>query len=114
MKEIKAYIRPNFLNSTIHALEEAGVRDITIIRVDALGTLADYEQDRWHVLRRYSAKYSAVAKIEIVCRDEEVRGLVEVIRTRGHTGEHGDGRIFVTEVSMAVNIRTGEEGEGAL
>lgn len=114
MKEIKAYVRPNFLDGTIEALEEAGARDMTVIRVDAIGALADYEQDRWHVLRKYSSKYSALAKIELVCRDDEAAQFVEVIREHCHTGERGDGRIFVSDIASVVNIRTGKTGEKAL
>lgn len=114
MKEIKAYIRPTYLEVAIQSLEEAGARDITVIRVDAIGALADYEQDRWHMLRKYSEKYSALAKLEIVCRDDEARGFVDIIKNHCHTGERGDGRVFVSDVSIAVNIRTGDEGDSAL
>ena len=114
MKEIKAYMRPTFLDVTLSCLEKAGARDITVVRVDALGALADYEYDRWHILRKYQEKYSGVAKLEIVCRDDEVREFVEIIREQSHTGEHGDGRVFVSPIELAVNIRTGEEGDDAL
>jgi len=39
---------------------------------------------------------------------------VQVIQEKAHTGERGDGRIFVTNVEKTVNIRTGEEGNKAL
>jgi nitrogen regulatory protein PII len=61
MKEVKAYVRLNFLDAIIESLEQAGARDITIVRVDAVGALADFEKDRWHVLRKYAEKYSVVA-----------------------------------------------------
>lgn len=114
MKEVKAYMRPAFLDSTIESLEKAGARDITIVRVDAIGALADYEFDRWHVLRKYQEKYSAVAKIEIVCRDDEARKFAEIIREHGHTGERGDGRVFIAPIEAVINIRTGLEGDEAL
>ncbi len=114
MKEIKAYIRPAFINSTIQSLEEAGAKDMTLIRVDAIGPLADQEMDRWHVLRKYAEKYSAVAKLEIVCSDEQVPRFIEIITEHARTGEHGDGRIFVASVERAYNVRTGDEGEAAL
>jgi nitrogen regulatory protein P-II 1 len=114
MKEIKAYIRPNFINGAIEKLEEAGARDITVIRVDAIGALADTEFDRWHVVRKYDEKYFRIAKIEIVCKDDEAMRFMQVIKEHAHFGERGDGRIFLTNVEHAINIQTGEEGEAAL
>jgi nitrogen regulatory protein PII len=114
MKEVKAYVRPGFLEVMIKRLEEAGAKDITVIRVDALGKMADQEWDRWHLVRKYAEKYSSIAKLEIVCLDEEAPRFVQIIKETGHLGESGDGRIFVTNIEMAVNIRTGEEGETAL
>ena len=114
MKEIKAYVRPTFLNSMIERLEEKGAKDITVIRVDALGALADHEFDRWHFVRKYAEKYFTIAKLEIVCRDDQAKEFMETIKEYGHTGEHGDGRVFISNVEYAANITTGREGEAAL
>jgi nitrogen regulatory protein P-II 1 len=114
MKEIKAYVRPTLLNSIIERLEEEGARDITVIRVDALGAVADGEFNRWHVVRKYAEKYFSVAKLEIVCRDKDARQFMQIIKQYGHTGERGDGRVFLTHVEDGINIRTGQEGEAAL
>ncbi|MFO8007522.1 MAG: P-II family nitrogen regulator [Candidatus Brocadiia bacterium] len=114
MKEVKAYVRPTVLETVIHHLEEAGARDLTVIRVDALAALADAEKDRWHILRKYSETYSACAKLEIVCRDEEAREFAEIISDHAHLGEKGDGRVFIYPVEDALNIRTGARGADAL
>jgi len=39
---------------------------------------------------------------------------VEAIQTAGHTGQIGDGKIFVLDLVQALRIRTGESGESAL
>lgn len=114
MKEIKAYVRSQKVDEVIEALEAAGARDITLIRVDAIGPLADPDAARHHLVRLHREKYSAIAKLEIVCADEEATVFVDVIQERGHTGASGDGRIFVSHIDRAVNIRTGTEGEQAL
>lgn len=114
MKEIKAYIRPEFVDRVVEALEKAGAKDLTVIRVDALGPLADTSANQHHFLRKYTDKYSTAAKLELVCRSENVARFVEAIRLHAHTGQHGDGRIFVTPVERAVNIRSGETGTEAL
>ena len=114
MKEIKAYIRPELLETTIKHLEEEGAEDITVIRVDALGALADYEDDRRHIIRKYNEKYSKIAKLEIVCRDEEAERFMKIIQKHAYVGEPGDGRIFLSQVLRAIKIRTGEQDEEAL
>jgi nitrogen regulatory protein P-II 1 len=114
MKEIKAYVRPGFLETIIARLEEAGAKDLTVIRVDAIGKMADQEWDRWHLTRKYAEKYSSIAKLEIVCLDGNVDRFVKIVQEAGHLGESGDGRVFVTNVETAVNIRTGEKGDKAL
>jgi len=114
MKQVKAYVRPSCLEEVIAALEAAGARDITVIRVDALGALADADRDRLHVVRWYAEKYAAAAKLELVCRDEEAAGFAAIIQQCAHTGDRGDGRIFIANIEQAINIRTGEEGDQAL
>ena len=112
MKEIKAYVRPSALDPVIRGLEEAGARDITVIRVDAIE--AGVDEDTHHFFQKYGGKYSAVAKLEIVCRDAEADRFAAIIRKLAYTGARGDGRVFVSAVDEAFNIRTGEQGEAAI
>jgi len=114
MKEIKAYVRPVKLGTILHELEVAGARDVTVIRVDAIGVIADPEQDRRRFVRAYAERYSAVAKLEIVCRDEKAEPFVRIIQEHARTGAPGDGRIFVSAIERTVNIRSGQEGPEAL
>jgi nitrogen regulatory protein P-II 1 len=114
MKEIKSYIRFDTNDPVVRELERVSARDHAIIRVDAFGAQADLEADAHHLLRKYSAPYSTAAKLEVVCLDADVARFVEIIRQFAHTGAHGDGRIFVSEVVEAVHIRTGASGESTL
>ena len=52
--------------------------------------------------------------ISIVVRNKNVDKTVEAVMKAAHTGEIGDGRIFVIPVEDAVRIRTGERGDIAL
>jgi nitrogen regulatory protein P-II 1 len=67
---------------------------------------------------KYSIKcverYSDVAKLEVVCRDDDVHRIVEIIRAKAYSGMRGDGIIFVSPVEMAVKIRSGAVGEEGL
>ena len=51
-----------------------------------------------------------MAKIETVVPDELVDRVIATVRQVGHTGRAGDGKIFVSDVHRAINIR--DDGEG--
>ena len=53
-------------------------------------------------------------KIEVVLADDQVDGAIEAIIGAAKTDKIGDGKIFVSDVSHAIRIRTGEEGDDAL
>lgn len=112
MKEIKAYIRCQKAEEVIAALEEIGVGGITLIDVMGVGPLADPNTAKYSV--KCVEKYSEVAKLEVVCRDDETQKIIETIREKAYTGMKGDGMIFVSPVGMAVKIRTGAQNEQAL
>jgi nitrogen regulatory protein P-II 1 len=114
MKEIKACFRPQLVDQVVDALEKAGAKDLTVIRVDGFGPLADTATNEHHFVRKYNEKYSAVAKLELVCRDENAVRFAKVIHEKAHTGDHGDHRIFIGHLDEAINIRTGEFGVSAL
>ena len=112
MKELKAYIRQVKAEEVIHAIEEAGVPGLTAIEVKCMGADVDLEKTIFSL--DYAERFCPFTKIEVVCRDEDVIRLVDVIRENAYTGHRGDGMIFVSDIEQAVKIRTGEWGEGAL
>ncbi|MEE9591598.1 MAG: P-II family nitrogen regulator [Thermodesulfobacteriota bacterium] len=112
MKEIKAYIRLKKVEEVNNALEAAGVLGFTVIEVKALGRAAVPETEQYSI--EFSEKSSTIAKLEVVCNDEDTDRLVDIIRKRAYSGHSGDGMIFVSDISCAVKIRTGERGKGAL
>lgn len=112
MKEIKAYIRVNMIDKVIHALEGAGVSNMTVIDVKAVWK--DLRQEDLLYSLELAERYMNVAKLEIIARDEEASQLVELIAQTARTGRSGDGLIYVSSVEDAVHIRTGARGEEAL
>lgn len=112
MKEIKAYIRPERIDMTLTALKEAGIAGMTVIHVQAIGEACDPHQLK--VSAELARGYMQVAKLEIICRATEVDRYVELIIEKGHTGEKGDGMIFVADVEEAVSIRSGRRGIDSL
>lgn len=107
MKEIKAYIRLDRIDFVIEQLEQAGVTGMTIINTNAIAEWADKESYRFSI--EYVEKYSTVAKIELICTDDQVEKLIPVIVDAGHTGNSGDGWIFVSPIEKAIRIKTKSE-----
>lgn len=113
MKAVKAYIRSRKAEEVIRALEDAGISDMTLIDVMALGGVGvDPKNYKYSI--EYVKKYTKIAKLEIICPDDEMHKIVEIIRRTAYTGSKGDGMIFVTQVEMGVKIRTGAIGEEGL
>lgn len=113
MKGVKAYIRSRKAEEVIRALEDAGISDMTLIDVMALGSVGvDPKNYKYSI--EYVKKYTKIAKLEIICPDDAVHKIIEIIRRTAYTGSKGDGMIFVTPVEMGVKIRTGAIGEEGL
>jgi nitrogen regulatory protein P-II 1 len=53
-------------------------------------------------------------KVEAVVAEDLVEPAVEAIVNAARTGEEGDGRVFISPVSQAIRIRTGERGEDSV
>lgn len=109
MKEIKAYIRTGCLDQTVNTLQDSGAPGTTIVTVHPVGygfgtRFSLSEQD-------ISKKYFDISKIELVCDDEDLEKFVDIILDSAHTGVSGDGLIFVSDVNMAIKIRTRKRGE---
>jgi len=114
MKEVKAVIRPLLLSRVVEALKQIdGLPGLTVDRdVRGFGR-APVGDDRDRIVDDL-VEYVPKAKLEIVVSDELVEVVVETIRRLAHTGQPGDGKIFVIPVEEVVKIRTGERGETAL
>jgi len=53
-------------------------------------------------------------QLEVVVHDEMVAEVVNVMQKVAHTGNTGDGKIFVVNVEEVVKIRTNERGSNAI
>ena len=112
MKEIKAYIRPEMAERVLSGLEIAGVKGMTVINVSALGEWVDPKKSKLSI--EYCEKYCSSVKIELVCAEEEAQKYINIILDKAHTGRKGDGKIFISDISKAISIRTKENGIKAL
>lgn len=113
MNEVKAFIRAEKADQVISVLTELCKGDITLLDVMGLGKhLTDPHESKYSI--EIIRKFSAVAKIEMVCRKEDTDCIVDALKKAAYTGLHGDGMIYVSPVERAIKIRTGVEGEDAL
>lgn len=114
MKEIKAIIQPFMLSKVINALKELeglpGVTVDTSVRGFGKSRGAEAAQRIVDDLVDYVPK----AKLEIIVPDRLADAVVSTIQKAAHTGNLGDGKIFVYDVEDVVKIRTGERGEKAI
>ena len=113
MKEIKAIIRPARLYAVLTALREIpGMPGFTMSEVRAFSGAHPDPRSRSHGIDAIDS--FELTKIESVVSDDKVSVVLEAIARAAHTGNPGDGKVFVYEVRDAVNIRTGEHGEKAI
>jgi nitrogen regulatory protein P-II 1 len=113
MKEIKAIIRPVKLlevTEELHKIE--GLPGVTVSEIKGFGkSRARNAKDR---IVYEMVEFVSRIKLEVVVRDEMVVDVVNVIQKVAHTGNTGDGKIFVIPVEDVVKIRTNERGSDAI
>ena len=112
MKRIEAFIRVNKLDEVKQALEDAGVLGMSVEQVKGYGRqLGRTDKYRGST---YAVNLLPKLKIEVVVKDEDLETAVEAITNASKTGEIGDGKLFVSDVSEVIRVRTGERGDAAL
>jgi nitrogen regulatory protein PII len=113
MKAITAYIQPFMLEKVADALRVHNIHGVTVLRGEGFGKRIEGKTPHYED-PAVDLGYAPKVRIEIVCRDDEMHKIIQVIRENAHTGHHGDGKIYVTDVSFVVDIRTGAEGDEIL
>jgi len=108
MKMITAIIKPFKLDDVRQAVADIGIQGITVTEVKGFG------RQRGHTELYRGAEYVVdflpKAKIELAVADDIADQVVEAIVNSARTGKIGDGKIFVSKISTAIRIRTGETG----
>ena len=116
MKLIAAVIQPFMLTKLTRALEE--IEDfpgMTVIDVQGFGReKAHHDPDTHHSRIEDVIDFVKKVRVEIVAHNYMVDQIVDTIARTTHTGNRGDGKIFVLPVEHAVRIKTGEAGDAAI
>lgn len=112
MKKVEAVIRPDALDDVMSELEKAGYPGIMVTEIEGHGKQKGVAQ-QWRG-QEYKVDLLPKVKIEVVVSDKEADEIIQRITKVTKTGKIGDGKIFVSNVSDVVRIRTGERGDTAL
>ena len=112
MKKIEAIIKPFKLDDAKEALSAVGVEGITVSEVKGFGRQKGHTE--LYRGAEYVVDFLPKVKVEVVVPDDLVAKVTEAIQTAANTGRIGDGKIFVTPVTEAIRIRTGEHGDEAI
>ena len=111
MKKIEAYIQPFMLHKVVDALRAIHIHGMSVIEAKGFGKEKDESYP--HHTVDYVVDFTPKAKIEIVCNDDQSTKIAATIQEAAHTGRKGDGKIFISDLEKAINIRTGQEDETA-
>ena len=112
MKLIVAYIQPERLTAVKQALYEKEVFKLSVTNALGCGQQKGYHES----YRGVDIEVNLLKKVrlEIAVNKEFVKPTIDAIISGARTGQIGDGKIFVMELSECIRIRTGETGEDAI
>ncbi len=112
MKYIIAIIQPHKLDEVMHSLEEANVNLMTVS--DVLGRGRQKGVTEIYRGAKEIGSLLKKVKLEIAVNEDFVEATIKAITKGAHTGEVGDGKIFVLDLGECVRIGTGERGGVAI
>ncbi len=112
MKKVEAIIKPFKLDEVKEALQEIGVQGLSVLEVKGFGRQKGHTE--LYRGAEYVVDFLPKVKIEVVLGDDQVDAAIEAIVASAKTDKIGDGKVFVSDISQAIRIRTGESGEDAL
>jgi len=112
IKLVMAYVRPDKLSDVKEGLAEIGAPSLSVTEVSGRGSQPS-KKGQWRG-EEYVVDLHQKVKIEIVVADVPAEDVVTAIEESAHTGEPGDGKVFVLPVESAVQIRTGKTGPEAV
>src|SRR4249919_3440669 len=112
MKKIEAIIKPFKLDEVKQKLTSVGITGMTISEVKGFGRQKGHTE--LYRGAEYTVDFLPKVKVEVILADVMVDKAIDALIKAARTGKIGDGKIFVTDVSQVVRIRTGETGEDAV
>ncbi len=110
--KIEIISRPRNYEELIEALNGIGITGMTVTQVMGRGN----QKVSAHHYRgvNYTPKLLAKVKIEIVVCEMLKDSIISKVKEVLKTGNPGDGKIFIYEISNVIRIRDDQEGQYAL
>ncbi len=112
MKKIEAIIRHFKLEDVKNALSEKGVHGMTVTEVRGFGRQKGHTET--YRGAEYAVDFIPKVKIEVIVAPEDAKGVIDTIINKARTGQVGDGKIFVGDLTDVIRIRTGETDHSAV
>jgi nitrogen regulatory protein P-II 1 len=112
MKKIEAIIRHFKLEDVKNALSEYGIAGMTITEVRGFGRQKGHSET--YRGTEYAVDFVPKVKVEVAVSDDQLQAAIDTIIKAAQTGQIGDGKIFISELTESIRIRTGETGGEAL
>jgi nitrogen regulatory protein P-II 1 len=112
MKYVIAIIQPDRLDEVLTRLEEKEIHLVTVTPVLGRGRQKGIAE----IYRSHKEAGTLLRKVklEIAVNDEFLTATIAAIQDGAHTGQIGDGKIFILDLPKVLRIRTGETGKDAI
>ncbi len=112
MHLVTAVIKPHKLDDVKNELAKVGIQGMTSSEVKGFGRQGGHTET--YRGAEYRVEFVPKVKLEIVVEPSQVDEAVDAIIAGAKSGKIGDGKIWVTELSTIVRIRTGERNVDAI
>lgn len=112
MKLVTAVIRPSRIDDVKEALKAVGVLGMTVTEVQGFGRQLGHTE----IYRGAEYKVDLIpkVKVEVLADDESSQLVADAVAEAARTDNVGDGKIWTTDVSGVIRIRTGERDHDAI
>lgn len=112
MKLVTAVVKPHQVDEIKAQLNGIGVQGMTVTEAQGYGRQGGHTET--YRGTEYKVSFTPKSRLEIVVDDGQAEQVVQTVADAARTGKIGDGKIWVTDVSTMVRIRTGEVGNDAI
>ncbi|MCF7805252.1 MAG: hypothetical protein K9N46_13400 [Candidatus Marinimicrobia bacterium] len=113
MRLIRAIIRCDKVQNVLDSLEDEGVQAFTVDHTQGMGShLIDPDNAEYSM--ECLDRYTTMAKLEFICREQNINKYLHLIRHNAFTSKSGDGYVYVTPVETMMQIRSGETDKKGL
>lgn len=114
MKEIKAFVQRNKLDSVIDAMEKQDVGGLTVMHAEGRGKGERPMLGDPRGTGKHRARFNTLEAVIAVVEDSKADAVANAIVDAASTGSKGDGKVFITPVENAIDIGSKQRGDSAL